>query len=99
MTDGRSLTLYTALASAEVEPAGDDPFLLRRARDAAVGEGPVGGPHEREPLPRVDRQLLVVELGAARVVHVVEVRHEHEVAAALGLGGAGALGVEGLVAP
>ena len=35
--DGRTLThAVHCLASAEVEPAGDDPFLLRRARDAAV---------------------------------------------------------------
>ena len=51
-------------ASRKIEPARHDALLLRRRRDAAVHEGPVGRPDERQALLGLYRHVLVEELRA-----------------------------------
>ena len=64
-----------------------------------MSKRPVRRPNQSKTLLRLHDQVLVAELRAAGIRHVVQIGHEHEMSGAFGLALARSFGVEGLVAP
>src|SRR5712671_5560921 len=85
-------------ASHEIEPTCDDVFLFGGRDYATMRMRPIGWPYQAQALCWLGFDLLKEKFGLARVVHIVQIGHEHEMPVHIGRPLAASLSVPRFVA-